>query len=47
MKMIVDRCGDDKEDLHKGMDRLMCMLLSELGYTDGVEVFENTPKWYS
>lgn len=47
MKMIADRCSDDKEDLHKSMDRLMCMLLRELGYENGVEFFENAPKWYS
>ena len=47
MKMIADRCGDDKEALHYSMDRLMCILLRELGYEKGVEFFEDTPKWYA
>jgi hypothetical protein len=47
MKMVSDRCGDDKEDSHKCMDRLMCLVLRELGYEKGVEFFENAPKWYA
>jgi hypothetical protein len=47
MKVIVGRHDYDKEDIHRCMDRLMCMLLRELGYEEGVEFFENTPKWYA
>lgn len=37
----------DEEDCHINMDRLMCELLAELGYADGVAVFKHTAKWYS
>ena len=37
----------DEEDAHMGMDDLMCDLLRSLGYGDGVDIFENTDKWYS
>lgn len=29
------------------MDDLMCLVLNDLGYTAGVEIFENTHKWYA
>lgn len=38
---------DDPESVHFKMDELMCEVLTELGYNDGVKVFENTEKWYS
>lgn len=34
------------DDQHERMDKLMCQLLSDLGYTDGIEIFKNTEKWY-
>ena len=37
----------DTEDFHIEADSLMCRLLIELGYGQGVEVFRGTPKWYS
>lgn len=37
----------DTEITHRSMDRLMCDLLEELGYGDGLLVFNNTRKWYS
>lgn len=37
----------DDEATHMYMDELMCELLAELGYGDGVKVFEETQKWYS
>ena len=37
----------DQEYAHRYMDRLMCDLLRELGYGEGVEIFEDTPKWYA
>ena len=36
----------DIEEIHSKMDDLMCEVLSMLGYGDGVEVFQNTEKWY-
>lgn len=37
----------DEEEAHAKMDVLMCDLLSSLGYGVGVEVFKNTPMYYS
>lgn len=37
----------DKEDSHRIADAYMCELLRELGYDEGVKIFENMPKWYS
>ena len=37
----------DEEEFHIAADRLMGDLLTSLGYGEGVEVFEKTPKWYS
>ena len=37
----------DEEDAHMEMDDLMCDLLRSLGYGDGVDIFENTDKWYA
>ena len=37
----------DKEDAHREMDDLMLDLLRSLGYGDGVDIFENTDKWYA
>lgn len=35
------------EDGHMIMDDLMCELLRELGYGEGIDIFENTHKWYA
>lgn len=37
----------DQERAHIEADELMCDLLSELGYSEGVEVFKDMYKWYS
>ena len=37
----------DSEAFHAYADTLMCKLLTELGYGEGVEWFEQTEKWYS
>lgn len=37
----------DEEATHKAMDNLMCEVLTELGYEDGVKVFKETYKWYA
>ena len=40
--------GDyDTECAHINADDLMCDILEQLGYKDGVEVFKNMPRWYS
>jgi hypothetical protein len=37
----------DFAERHFYADDTMCDLLRELGYGDGVDVFENMGKWYS
>lgn len=37
----------DEETAHIKMDDLLCKTLKQLGYSKGVEVFENAYKWYS
>lgn len=41
------RYGNDLEGAHIEMDGLMCNLLDSLGYTEGVEFFNNCNKWYA
>lgn len=38
---------DDIEALHDIMDKLMMNTLELLGYTEGVKIFDEAPKWYS
>lgn len=37
----------DEELTHVVMDNTMCDLLRSLGYGEGIDIFCNTPKWYS
>lgn len=37
----------DEEDAHSKMDGIMADLLRQLGYREGIDIFENTNKWYS
>lgn len=37
----------DTESAHAEMDYLLCETLKQLGYSKGIEVFENKDKWYS
>lgn len=42
------RGGDnDPESSHEEADALMCGMLKELGYRDGVKIFEEMEKYYS
>lgn len=47
MLQLKNDFGGDEEAVHINMDNLICELLSVLGYGDGVEVFNETGKWYS
>ena len=38
---------DDLEGRHVAMDELMYNVLISLGYGDGVDIFNNTYKWYA
>jgi len=33
-------------DAHMEMDAVMCNTLEKLGFGNGVEIFEDTEKWY-
>jgi hypothetical protein len=35
------------EEAHQLADALLCDCLRELGYQDGVDIFENMCKWYT
>ena len=49
MQGIVDRykADNDIEQAHILADKLMCETLESLGYSTGVEVFRELPKWYA
>ena len=44
---IADEFDEDEELRHIKADELMCELLADLGYGEGVEVFECMSKWYA
>ena len=47
-KKMVEACAHHyEEEDHVAADDLMCQLLTVLGYADAVQVFDDTPKWYS
>ena len=37
----------DEEPRHRAADALMCEVLAQHGYGDGVKIFEDMPKWYA
>jgi hypothetical protein len=37
----------DKEARHADADATMCTLLNELGYSEGVKIFQDMDKWYA
>lgn len=37
----------DEEFVHIKMDEIMCNTLRSLGYGEGIDIFYNTPMWYS
>lgn len=45
MQAIADK--RDTEEGHIEADDLMCELLKELGYGEGVDIFEGMPRWYA
>lgn len=47
MAQINEDYKGDPEALHAEMDRLMCHVLSSLGYAAGVNVFENATILYA
>ena len=45
--MLEKQGACDTELAHEQADNLMCKLLSELGYGNGVRLFKLAKKWYS
>lgn len=46
MREAYRKYGDDEEIVHSMMDGIMCGTLDRLGFTEGVEIFNKTLKWY-
>jgi hypothetical protein len=47
MQKIFPEHGFDPESAHLQADALMCEVLEELGYEEGVKIFEHAAKWYA
>lgn len=47
MQNLRETMGGDSEAAHLAMDNAMCRVLVELGYRDGVALFDKQDKWYS
>lgn len=47
MKEILNRYENDEEICHIRMADLMCNVLRNLGYGDGIDIFDEAPKWYA
>ena len=39
--------SNDTESAHSQADKLMCEALKELGYYEGIKIFEEMGKWYA
>lgn len=47
MREAYQKYRDDEEIVHSMMDGIMCETLDRLGFTEGVEIFNEAPKWYA
>ena len=47
MQEAYKKYGNDEETVHSMMDGIMCETLDRLGVTEGVEIFNEAPKWYA
>ena len=47
MLRIKNKHNDNPEDVHIFFDKYICEVLKSYGFHKGVEVFEDTEKWYS
>lgn len=47
MKNIENDFSDDPEESHYEMDDLMCRVLESLGYSEGIDIFTNSMRWYA
>lgn len=39
--------GKDEEEFHIEADHLICKVMANLGYYDGIRIFERNSKWWS
>jgi hypothetical protein len=46
MRRIAEK-NTDEEMCHIEMDDYICDVLRQLGFEEGVAIFEDTPKWYA
>lgn len=42
----IEQTRTDVGDFHADADKLMMLVLRELGYSKGITIFENADKWY-
>jgi hypothetical protein len=47
MRRIQRAFEDTPDQCHALMDECMCHLLRELGYGEGIDIYEDTERWYS
>lgn len=47
MRKIHEQYNDDPELGHVYMDQCMCELLREIGYSEGIDIFDKQDKWYA
>ncbi len=47
MQELKNDFGDDPEIFHSRADALMCLMLEELGYADGIAIFDKQERWYA
>jgi hypothetical protein len=47
MKQLAELSDRDQEGCHWQADRILCDVLTNLGYTELVEAFNDVEKWYA
>ena len=47
MQGIKDDMECDRELMHIEMDDLLCEVLNDLGYSEGVKIYKNTDMWHA
>lgn len=47
MQKLADKSEDDPEAIRIEIDDLMCEALKELGYEEGIRIFERAIKYYA
>lgn len=45
VQQIIQEEGEDYERSHTRLDELLCQVLEQNGYGDGVNIYRKTPKW--